>query len=103
VGPRVGVLSTLSFVLALARQYSSPIFEHKSLVYHGLEILEAPDFQSIGKSIAQSIEETLLLPLIGIHIIWSVEGKLREMSDNNLEKCTFCMDRVSFLGYVVTP
>jgi hypothetical protein len=21
----------------------------------------------------------------------------------NLEKCTFCMDRVSFLGYVVTP
>jgi hypothetical protein len=21
----------------------------------------------------------------------------------NLKKCTFCMDRVSFLGYVVTP
>jgi hypothetical protein len=21
----------------------------------------------------------------------------------NLEKCTFCMDRLSFLGYVVTP
>jgi hypothetical protein len=21
----------------------------------------------------------------------------------NIEKCTFCMDRVSFLGYVVTP
>jgi len=21
----------------------------------------------------------------------------------NLEKCTFCTDRVSFLGYVVTP
>ena len=21
----------------------------------------------------------------------------------NLEKCTFCIDRVSFLGYVVTP
>jgi hypothetical protein len=21
----------------------------------------------------------------------------------NLEKCTFCMDRVYFLGYVVTP
>jgi hypothetical protein len=21
----------------------------------------------------------------------------------NLEKCIFCMDRVSFLGYVVTP
>ena len=22
---------------------------------------------------------------------------------SNLEKCTFCTDRVSFLGYVVTP
>jgi hypothetical protein len=22
---------------------------------------------------------------------------------SNLEKCTFCMDRVSFLGYVVNP
>jgi hypothetical protein len=21
----------------------------------------------------------------------------------NFDKCTFCMDRVSFLGYVVTP
>jgi hypothetical protein len=38
-------------------------------------------FQSIGKSIIQSIEETLLFLLIGIHIIWSIEGKLCETSD----------------------
>jgi hypothetical protein len=53
----------------------------KSLVYHGLKILEVSGFQSIGKSILQSIEETLLLLLIGIHIIWSIVGKLREMAD----------------------
>jgi hypothetical protein len=38
-------------------------------------------FQSIGKSIVQSIKETLLLLLISIHIIGSVAGKLCEMSD----------------------
>jgi hypothetical protein len=53
----------------------------KSLVYHGLKILEVSGFKCIGKSILQSIEETLLLLLIGVHIIWSVARKLREMSD----------------------
>jgi hypothetical protein len=67
-------------LLALARQYSSPILEHKSLVYHGLKILEVTCFQSIGKSIIQAIEETLLLLLIGVHIIQSIAGKLRETS-----------------------
>jgi hypothetical protein len=43
--------------------------------------LEVSGFQSIGESIIQSIEETLLLLLVGIHVIWSVAGKLRETSD----------------------
>jgi hypothetical protein len=38
-------------------------------------------FQSISKSIIQSVEETLLLLLVGIHIIGSIAGKLRETSD----------------------
>jgi hypothetical protein len=80
-GPGVGALLTLMFVLALAWQYSSPILEHKSLVYHGLKILKVSGFQSIGKSIIQSIEETLLLLLIGIHVIWSVARKLHETGD----------------------
>jgi uncharacterized membrane protein len=79
--PRVAALLTLAFLLALAHQYSSSILEHKGLVYHGLEILEVTCFQSIGKSIIQSVEETLLLPFIGIHIVGSVAGKLCEMSD----------------------
>jgi hypothetical protein len=62
-------------------KYSLLILEHKSLVYHGLKILEVSGFQSIGKSIIQSVEETLLLFLIGVHITWSVVGKLCEMSD----------------------
>jgi hypothetical protein len=48
--PRVAALLTLAFLLALACQYSSPILEHKDLVYHGLEILEVMCFQSIGKA-----------------------------------------------------
>jgi hypothetical protein len=46
-----------------------------------LEILKVSGFQSIGKSIIQSVEETLLLLLIGVHIIGSIAGKLCEMSD----------------------
>jgi hypothetical protein len=79
--PRVATLLTLAFLLALAHQYSSPILEHEGLVYHGLKILKVTCFQSIGKSIIQSIEETLLLLLVGIHVIGSIAGKLREMSD----------------------
>jgi hypothetical protein len=80
-GPRVGALLGLMLLLALAWQYSSPILKHKSLVYHGLKILEVSGFQSISKSIIQSLEETLLLLLIGVHFIGSVAGKLREMGD----------------------
>jgi hypothetical protein len=68
-------------LLALVCQYYSPILEHKSLRYHGLEILKVMCFQSVGKSIIQTIEETLSLLLIGIHIIGSIAGKLRETSD----------------------
>jgi hypothetical protein len=79
VRPGVGVLFGLTLLLALALEYSYSILEHKSLAYHGPKILELLGFQSIGKSILQSIEETLLLLLVGIQIIWSVAGKLCEM------------------------
>jgi hypothetical protein len=38
--PGVGALLGLTLLLALACQYSSPVLEQKSLVYHGLKILE---------------------------------------------------------------
>jgi hypothetical protein len=80
-GLGVGALLGLTLLLALAWQYSSSVLEHKGLVYHGLEILKVTCFQSIGKSIIQSIEETLLLLLIDIHVIGSIAGKPHEMSD----------------------
>jgi hypothetical protein len=52
-----------------------------SLVYHGLKVLKVSCFQSISMFIIQTIEETLLLLLVDIHIIGSVARKLREMSD----------------------
>jgi hypothetical protein len=79
--PRVAALLTLAFLLALVWQYSSPILKHKGLVCHGMKILEVMCFKSIAKSIIQSIKETLLLLLIGIHVVRSVAGMLRETSD----------------------
>jgi hypothetical protein len=39
-----------------------------------------------------------------IEHLHTVFGALREARlFANLEKCTFCTDRVAFLGYVVTP
>jgi hypothetical protein len=38
-------------------------------------------FQGIGTSIISTVEKTLLLLLIGVHIIGSVAGELHEMSD----------------------
>jgi hypothetical protein len=63
-GPGVGALLTLVL-----------------LVYHGLKVLEVSAFQSISKSIIQTIEETLLLLLVGIHIIGSVVRMLHETID----------------------
>jgi hypothetical protein len=79
--PRVATLLTLAFLLALAHQYSSSILKHEGLVYHSLKILEVTFFQSIGKSIFQSIVESLMLLFVCIHIIGSVAEKLRETSE----------------------
>jgi hypothetical protein len=38
-------------------------------------------FQGIGTSIISTVEKTLLLLLIGVHVIGSVAGELHEMSD----------------------
>jgi hypothetical protein len=59
VGSGVGALLGLIILPAFGCQYSSSVLEHKSLVYHGLEILEVTCFQSIGKSIIKSVEEPL--------------------------------------------
>jgi hypothetical protein len=79
-GHGVGALLSQMLLLAPVCHYSSPIFEHKSLFYHGLKIVKVTCFQSISKSIIQTVEETLLLLLVGVHIIGSIAGKLYEMN-----------------------
>jgi hypothetical protein len=80
-GLGVAILLTLALLPMLACHYSSPTLERKGLVYHGLKILEVTGFQSIGKYIIQIVLETLMLLLISVHVIGSVVGKLREMTD----------------------
>jgi hypothetical protein len=46
-----------------------------------VKVLKVTCFQSIGKSIVQSIKETLLFLLVSIHIIGNVAGMLHETSD----------------------
>jgi hypothetical protein len=66
--PRVATLLTLAFLHTLAHQYSSFILEHKGLAYHDLKILEVTCFQSIGKSIIQSVKETLFFSLVSMSL-----------------------------------
>jgi hypothetical protein len=80
-GPGVAVLLSLMLLLVLVCQYSSPVLEHKGFAYHGLEILKVTCFQSIGKSIIQTIEKTLLLLLVGVYTVESIAEKLCETND----------------------
>jgi hypothetical protein len=51
------------------------------------------DILIYSKSLDEHIEH--------LHAVFSVIREARLFA--NLEKCTFCTDRVAFLGYVVTP
>jgi hypothetical protein len=61
----------------------------------------------IGKFVVVYFDDILIYSMsIDEHIdhLRAVFNALRDAHlFGNLEKCTFCMDRVSFLGYVVTP
>jgi hypothetical protein len=58
--------------LTLALHDTSAILQYKSLVHHPLEILKIMGLQSIGQSIIQSIQETLLLLLISVDFMRSI-------------------------------
>jgi hypothetical protein len=57
------------------------ILEHKILVHHPLEIIKVSGLQSIGQSIIQAIQKTVLLLLINVHLIWSIARQLSELGD----------------------
>jgi hypothetical protein len=71
----------LTHQLALALYYTSAVLQHKSLLYHPLEVLKTPSLQSIGQSIIQAVQKIVLLLLIGVHFICSIVRQLSELGD----------------------
>jgi hypothetical protein len=62
----------LTHQLMLALHHTCVVLQRKCLVYHSLGVLKILGLQSIGQSIIQAIQETLLLLLISIHFMRSV-------------------------------
>jgi hypothetical protein len=67
--------------LTFVQHHTSVVLQHKSLVHHTLKVLKVLSFQSISQSIIQTIQETLLVLLISVHLIGSIVGQLSEPSD----------------------
>jgi hypothetical protein len=78
---RIVALLVLALLFALAFYHFFVVFQDKSLVYHSLKISKVTSFQGISKSIIQTIEKTILLLFIGVHVVRSVAGELCEASD----------------------
>jgi hypothetical protein len=57
------------------------ILEFKRLVHHPLEVLKVPGLQSIGQSIIQAIQETVLHLLISFNFMRSIARQLSELGD----------------------
>jgi hypothetical protein len=67
--------------LALVLHHSSVILKHKSLVHHPLEVLKVSSLKSIGQSIIQVIQETLMFLLISVDFMRGVVRQLSELGD----------------------
>jgi hypothetical protein len=67
--------------LMLAHHYTSVVLKYKSLVHHPMEVVKVPGLQSIGQSILQTIQETLLLPLVSVNFMRSIARQPSELGD----------------------
>jgi hypothetical protein len=59
----------LTYQLRLVLHHTYAVLQHKWLVHHPLEVLKVPSLQSIGKSIIQTTQETLLLLFISVNFM----------------------------------
>jgi hypothetical protein len=57
------------------------VLQHKNFVHHPLEVLNIPALQSIGQSLIQAVQKTILLLLINIHFTRSIARQLSEIGD----------------------
>jgi hypothetical protein len=71
----------LTHQLTLVLHHASTVLQHKSLVHHPFKVLKVSSLQSIGQSIIQDIQETLLLLLISVDLMRGIAGQLGELSD----------------------
>jgi hypothetical protein len=67
--------------LTLVLHDTSVILQHKSLVYHPLEVFKVSSLRSIDQSIIQAIQETFLLLLICVNLMRGIARQLSELSD----------------------
>jgi hypothetical protein len=65
----------LTHQLTLVLHHTSTVLQHRSLVHHPLEVLKVSSLQSIGQSIIQNIQETLLLLLISVDLMRGIAGQ----------------------------
>jgi hypothetical protein len=63
--------------LTIVLHHASVILQHKGLVHHPLEVLKVSGLQSIR----QSIQETVLLLLIGVNFMRGIARQLSEFGD----------------------
>jgi hypothetical protein len=71
----------LTHQLTLALHHTSTVHQHKSLVHQPLEVLKIPSLQSVGQTIIQAIQETLLLLFISVNFMWGIARQLSELGD----------------------
>jgi hypothetical protein len=67
--------------LTLVLHQTFTVLQHKSLVHHPLDVLKVPGFQSIGQTIIQSIQETLLFLFISVDFMGGIARQLSELGD----------------------
>jgi hypothetical protein len=67
--------------LMLALYHTSAILQHKSLIHHPLKVLKFSALRSIGQSIIQAIQETLMLLLVSVNFMRSIARQLSELGD----------------------
>jgi hypothetical protein len=71
----------LTHQLTLSLHHTSTVFQHKSLVHHPLEVPKVLGLQSIGQTIIQAIQETLLLLFISVDFMRGITRQLSELCD----------------------
>jgi hypothetical protein len=81
MGPRATARLMLIHQLTLALHHTSVFLQHKSLVHHPLKVPKVSSLQSIGQSIIQAIQETLMFLFTSVDFMRGAVRQLSELGD----------------------